>query len=80
MRSARKRAWRKSGLCTGSDRGGHCVGTMDSLIIAAKLSVINRQAWLADVIACIVEHWAVKPDDLLARNWRGTDAAVDRTA
>jgi hypothetical protein len=42
-----------SGCCAfaGSDRGGERAAAMYTLIETAKLSAINPQAWLADVLA-----------------------------
>jgi transposase len=48
---------------------------MYSLIGTAKLSNVDPQAWLADVLARIAEHPARRLDDLLPWNWR-KDAAV----
>ena len=40
-----------------------------SLIATAKLSDIDPQAWLADVLARINDH-AIQRRDELPRNWR----------
>jgi transposase len=42
---------RKSWLFAGSERGGDRAAFMYSLIVTAKLNDIDRQAWLADVLA-----------------------------
>ena len=48
---------------------------MYSLIGTAKLSNVDPQAWLADVLARIAELPARRLEDLLPWNWR-KDAAV----
>jgi len=61
---------RKSWLFCGSDRGGERAAVMYSLIVTAKMSDIDPQAWLADVLARIAEHPVQKLDELLPWNWR----------
>jgi transposase len=60
---------RKSWLFCGSDRGGERAAVMYSLIVLAKMSDIDPQAWLADVLARIAEHPVQKLDELLPWNW-----------
>jgi hypothetical protein len=45
---------------------------MYTLIETAKLSAINPQAWLADVLARIADHPARQLHQLLPWNWRTT--------
>jgi transposase len=61
---------RKSWLFAGSDRGGTRAAAMYSLIVTAKMNNIDPQAWLADVLARIAEHPAMRLDELLPWNWR----------
>ena len=41
----------------------------DSLIVTAKMSGVDPQAWLADVLARIATHPAHRLDELLPWNW-----------
>jgi hypothetical protein len=61
---------RKSWLFAGSDRGGQRAAVMYSLIVTAKMNDVDPQAWLADVLARIAEHPALRLDELLPWNWR----------
>src|SRR5882757_5539778 len=61
---------RKSWLFAGSDRGGDRAAVMFTLIQSAKLNNIDPQAWLADVLARINDHSALRVDELLPWNWR----------
>ena len=69
---------RKAWLFCGSDRGGQRAAVMYSLIVTAKLSGVDPQAWLADVLARIADHPAQKLDELMPWNWR--PAPVDVAA
>jgi len=60
---------RKPWLFAGSDRGGARAAAMYSLIVTAKMSDIDPQAWLADVLARIAGYPASRLDELLAWNW-----------
>lgn len=51
---------RKSWLFAGSDRGGQRAAAMYSLIVTAKLNNVDPQAWLADVLARIAGHPAMR--------------------
>jgi len=42
---------RKAWLFAGSDRGGERAAFMYGIIVTAKMSDIDPQAWLADVLA-----------------------------
>jgi len=48
---------------------------MFTLIQTAKLSNIDPQAWLADVLDRINDHSARRLDELLPWNWRPPDRA-----
>jgi hypothetical protein len=52
-------------LFAGSDRGGERAAAICSLIVTAKLSRSNPQAWLADVLRRINDHMASRLDELL---------------
>jgi transposase len=66
---------RKSWLFAGSDRGGQRAAIMYSLIVTAKMNDVDPQAWLADVLARIAEHPALRLDELLPWNWRSLSPA-----
>ena len=61
---------RRSWLFAGSDRGGERAAAMYTLIATAKLNSINPQAWLADVLARIADHPALRLDELLPWYWK----------
>jgi hypothetical protein len=60
-----ERTW----LVAGSDRSGERAALLYGLIVTAKLNDIDRQAWLADVLARIAGHPVSRLDELLPRNW-----------
>ena len=66
---------RKAWLFAGSDRGGERAAIMFTLIQTAKLSNVDPQAWLADVLDRINDHSARRLDELLPWNWRPPDRA-----
>jgi transposase len=57
----------------GSDRGGERAAAIYTLIETAKLNGIDPQAWLADVLARLLDHPAKHIDQLLP--WRWTASA-----
>jgi hypothetical protein len=61
---------RKSWLFAGSDRGGVRAADMITLIVTAKMSEIDPQAWLADVLDRIADHPAQRLHELLPWNWK----------
>ena len=63
---------RKAWLFCGSDRGGERAAAMYSLIITAKLNDIDPRAWLADVLARIGDHSALRLSELLPWKWAQT--------
>ena len=71
---------RKSWLFCGSDRGGERAAVMYSLIVSAKMSDVDPQAWLADVLARIAEHPIQKLDELLPWNWQQLKEPVSQAA
>ena len=72
---------RRSWLFCGSDRGGQRVAAMYSLIVTTKMSDVDPQAWLADVLALIASQPAHRLDELLPWNWKPKPgAAIVRAA
>ncbi len=63
---------RKSWLFAGSDRGADRAAFMATLIMTAKLSDIDPQAWLADVLARIADTPMTRLEQLLPWNWTPT--------
>src|SRR5438477_6772631 len=57
-------------LLAGSGAGGRRAAAMYSLIESAKLSGLNPQHYLADVLARIADHPARRIDELLPSNWQ----------
>ncbi len=53
-----------------SDRGGERAAVMLTLIQTARLNDVDPQSWLADVLARINDHAALRLDELLPWNWR----------
>jgi len=53
-----------------SDRGGQRAAVMYTLIATAKLNNINPQAWLAEVLARIADHPALRLNELLPWYWK----------
>jgi transposase len=68
---------RKNFLFAGSDAGGEIVADAMTLIETAKLSGLNPQLFLADVLARINDHIVSRLDELLPWNWtaRATEQA-----
>jgi transposase len=60
---------RKAWLFAGSERGGERAALIYTLIQTAKLSDIDPQAWLADVLARINDHPVNKLSELLPWAW-----------
>lgn len=60
---------RKNFLFAGSDAGGEIVADAMTLIETAKLSGLNPQDYLADVLARINDHLVSRLDELLPWNW-----------
>jgi transposase len=60
---------RKAWLFAGSDRGGERAAAVYSLIVTAKLNEVDPRAWLADVLARIADHPALRLDELLPWHW-----------
>lgn len=71
---------RKSWLFAGSDRGAERAAFMATLIMSAKLNVIDPQAWLADVLARIADMPVTRLEELLPWNWSPSIATVEKAA
>ena len=61
---------RKSRLFTGSDRDGQRAAVMNSLIVTAKMSTADPQAWRTHLLANIAQHPANQLGALLPQNWQ----------
>jgi transposase len=61
---------RRNWTFAGSDEGGRRAAAIYTLIATAKLSDIDPQAWLADVLARINDHAIQRLGELLPWNWR----------
>jgi hypothetical protein len=64
----------------GFDRGGQRAAAMHRLIVTAKMSEVNPQAWLADVLPRIAAHPAHRRHELLPWNWTPASAISVRAA
>jgi transposase len=71
---------RKSWLFAGSDRGGQRAAMMYRLIVTAKMNDIDPPAWLAYLLANIVQHQASRLDELLPWNWWQHEAGMRQAA
>src|SRR5262245_17693076 len=71
---------RKSWLFCGSDRGGQRAAMMYSLIVTTKMSHVDPQAWLADVLSRIAAHPMHRLDELLPWNRRSQSSAAPARA
>src|SRR6202020_2018990 len=61
---------RKSWLFAGSERGAERAALIYTLIQTAKLNNVDRQAWLADVLARMADTPQTKLAELLPWKWR----------
>jgi transposase len=71
---------RKNFLFAGSDAGGEVIADAMTLIETAKLSGLNPQDYLADVLARINDHIVSRLDELLPWNWKSLTTPQDRAA
>lgn len=62
---------RKNYLSVGSEAGGKAAAIAYTLIVTAKLNVVDPHAWLADTLARIPDYKITKVDDLLPWHWNG---------
>ena len=63
---------RKNWMFAGSDAGGETLADAMTIIETAKMSGLNPEAYLADVLARINDHMNPKLDELLPWNWKST--------
>lgn len=61
---------RKAWLFAGSDRGGERAAAMYSLIVTARLNLVDPKAWLADVLARINDMPNPRLHELLPWHWK----------
>lgn len=61
---------RRNWLFAGSDSGGETLARAMTLIETAKMSELDPQAWLADVLDRIHDHKINRLDELLPWNWQ----------
>jgi transposase len=61
---------RRNWTFAGSDEGGRRAAALYTLIATAKLNDVDPQAWLADVLARMLDYPAKRIGDLLPWNWR----------
>ena len=61
---------RKNWLFAGSDSGGETLARAMTLIETAKMSGLDPQAWLADVLDRIHDHKINQLDELLPWQWK----------
>src|SRR5580704_17927909 len=61
----------------GSDEGGRRAAAIYTLIETAKLTDIDPQAWLADVLARLHDHPATQIGEFLPWNWRQQKLAAE---
>jgi transposase len=67
---------RKNWTFAGSDEGGRRAAAIYTLIATAKLNDVDPQAWLADVVARILDYPAKRISDLLPWNWHAKRRAA----
>lgn len=60
---------RKNWLFAGADTGAETLARAMTIIETAKLSGLNPQAYLADILNRIHDHKMNRLDDLLPWNW-----------
>jgi hypothetical protein len=71
---------RKNWMFAGSDAGGETLADAMTIIESAKMSGLNPEAYLADVLARINDHMNPKLDELLPWNWKSTDQTEVKAA
>ena len=65
-------------MFAGADAGGEILADAMTVIETAKLSDLDPEAYLADILARIRDHDPAKLDDLLPWNWTaGLPAAAE---
>lgn len=71
---------RKNWLFAGSDSGGEILARAMTLIETAKMSGLDPQAWLADVLNRIHDHKINRLDELLPWQWKPAAGQTHSTA
>jgi transposase len=71
---------RKNFLFAGADAGGEILADAMTVIETAKLSGLNPEAYLADILTRIRDHDPAKLDDLLPWNWSAGLPAAAKAA
>ena len=67
---------RRNWTFAGSDEGGRRAAALYTLIATAKLNDVDPQAWLADVLARMLDYPAKRIADLLPWNWHAEHRAA----
>ena len=68
---------RKNWLFAGSDAGGETLAKAMTIIETAKLSGLDPQAYLADVLARINDHKNNRLHELLPWNWKPLQVSAE---
>ena len=71
---------RKNFLFAGSDAGGEILADAMTVIETAKLSGINPEAYLADILGRVRTHDPKHLDELLPWTWRAVREATPKAA
>ena len=67
---------RRNWTFAGSDEGGRRAAALYTLIATAKLNDVDPQAWLADMLARLLDYPAKRIGDLLPWNWHAERRAA----
>ena len=67
---------RRNWTFAGSDEGGRRAAAIYTLIATAKLNDVDPQAWLADVLARMLDYPSKRIGDLLPWNWHAERRAA----
>jgi transposase len=67
---------RRNWTFAGSDEDGRRAAALYTLVASAKLNDVDPQAWLADVLARMLDYPAKRISDLLPWNWHTEDRAA----
>jgi len=71
---------RKNFLFAGSDAGGGILADAMTVIDTTKLSGLNPEAYLTDILRCIRTHDPKRLDDLLPWTWKANREAAPKAA
>ena len=64
----------------GSDAGGHRAAAVYTLIETCKLNDVDPQAWLAYILAKLLDHPAKRINELLPWNWKANQGQLKAAA